>query len=102
LRGFREREREAAYYSSGVAEDEDAMAASGMTALDCFFGLGNWGAGTFLVGDNRPRESSVLCSVWGCCCCCEVLTARGVPKLGMLPRLRRVIAKEITSDEDER
>jgi hypothetical protein len=79
-------------------EDEDAMTGGGggeRFARACFFGVGICGFGAFLVGDIRPRDSNVVCSVSrGWCVVVLMFGGRGVPpKLGMLPRSWRVIAK---------
>jgi hypothetical protein len=79
------------YYSSGVGVDEDAMAGSGMVFCAArVFGLSNCDPVGFLVGDRRPRERSVLCSASECW---VTMSAGGERKLGMLPRMGRVIAK---------
>jgi hypothetical protein len=83
------------YYSSGVAEDEDAMTGGERFARACLFGVGTCGFGAFLVGEMRPRDSNVVCSVsCGRSVVVLMFEVRGVPpKLGMLPRSWRVIAK---------
>jgi hypothetical protein len=81
------------YYSSGVAVDEDAMAGSWMgvcAARDrCFCGW-SWFLGSFLVGNRRPREKSVS---WSASEGWVTVVDGGERKLGMLPRMGRVIAK---------
>jgi hypothetical protein len=77
-------------YSSDVDEDEDAIAPDFFFSFFC--GLDDRDREVSFVGDRRPRESSVLCSVsssW----CCSIMFGGGDEKLGMLPRARRVIAK---------
>jgi hypothetical protein len=75
-----------------VGLDEDAMAMFSPSARNFFFlGLGDRDAEGLLVGEIRPRESRVLCSVSSGCC--VRMCRGGERKLGMLPRVRRVIAK---------
>jgi hypothetical protein len=86
-------ERQQAYYSSGVAVDEDAMAGSWMgvcAARDWCFSGWRCCAGGFLVGDRRPREKSVL---WSASEGWVTVVDGDERKLGMLPRMGRVIAK---------
>jgi hypothetical protein len=56
-----------------------------------FLGLGDGDAEGLLVGEMRPRDSKVLCSLSSGCC--VSMFGGGTRKLGMLPRVRRVIAK---------